>query len=745
MAAGPEVGGGADVSSAADVVLVDRAGVRAHALAQRAASAVRRATGEVARSMGGSRSKPRSVPCAGAHAARAAVRDGRPPLVHVEVGAANVRARDADERIRRALDARLGHVLDAHVARAFVHKGLHRIASFGRRACRRKERADARGQLRPRMAQARSLRDTDEQQRRGQRARVRAEDTVSASRERRVELRERYRALSPGRSAGVARSSPRRATLASVSLLRLERIVFVVLVGLAVLPAVVLPVLPGHDLPQHLAYVSLIVSWGKPALRLATTYLEPTTADPYATTYVVLAAIARKSSVELAARIAFVAYAVALPCAVAHLARAVWRRRRDETCPTALLGPALVWNPVVCMGFLPFFLALPPLVSALACAVRFADEGRRRHLALFAVFASASAAMHAVACYALCLVLVVFTAWRRDARSPAVLAVSAAVVAALTAWTPRAGKPMGEVARELVANVRAYGLVPGTVGTFRLSFTDAVEKGEMIVANVVGTFPRREKILVAAVLGLVVATVGVTAYGRSAHARALPVRGARPAIVGLAVVAVLAPDAIQVPDDMSLFDFRMLTLATILGVAVVPPHLAFARPARLAIVVFATVYGLLWFRQLHGLAGEMAAVVRLVDRLSPNHRLLAVPLRDRSAYLDERNAVMHYVPVFHTVRNAGMTSLFWGKFIPRLPVGYRPGAEPAHPADWAPWELVEGHLDGFTHVLVPRPSDDDDDPGLRDAYATVARLLRDGRLTSLACDGDWCLYRVAAP
>nr|WP_258168940.1 aminotransferase class I/II-fold pyridoxal phosphate-dependent enzyme [Salmonella enterica] len=109
-------------------------------------------------------------------------------------------------------------------------------------------------------------------------------------------------------------------------------------------------------------------------------------------------------------------------------------------------------------------------------------------------------------------------------------------------------------------------------------------------------------------------------------------------------------------------DFRLLTVATMLALALVPPRAVSTFRTEAALAGFAALVVFVWARQLTGVAGETMQVVHLVDRLAATDRLLALPLRDSSAYLDRGNAVLHYAPVHHTARNAGLTSLFWGKY-----------------------------------------------------------------------------------
>jgi hypothetical protein len=310
------------------------------------------------------------------------------------------------------------------------------------------------------------------------------------------------------------------------------------------------------------------------------------------------------------------------------------------------------------------------------------------------------------------------------------------------------GLPAG-IGRTLLENIQRYGVVAGTTGTFRVSSTHWLEKTEQVLASLLGPFPLPMKAAAAALVAVVVVLVlrsrsRTEAQGGGPGPLPIPIRGLRPACAAFALAAVLAPAAMQVPDDLSLLDFRLITTATILAVAVVPPRaFATSAAARFGLAGAAALFLALWARQLEGAAGEVLHTVRLVDRLGPQDRLLALPMHDASAHLDERNAILHYAAVYHTARHGGVTSLFWGKFSPRLPVGYRPGLEPSHPPDWAPWELTDEQLQGFTHVVVRWPNEDDD--ARQHALAEhICLLVAHGTLTTVACDGDSCLLEVGS-
>lgn len=497
----------------------------------------------------------------------------------------------------------------------------------------------------------------------------------------------------------------------------LERHAFALLTACAALLVATLPVMPGHDIPQHLAFVRLLADWRDDPATYPAVFAPPDTSNGYATVYLLLARLSVLGSAETALRIVAVTYVVALACSLRSLVRATWDDDR-----VALLAPVAAFNPVLCMGLLPYLLSLPPLVACLAAVVR----GRRRDLPLVVAAAALGAGLHAVSAAVLVVLAGAFALARRDRHAAASFGATlfGAWVGARAAG---GGVPLPRgLGGLLLANARSYGVIAGTLGTFRVSFTHWLEKLNQIVASVLGPFPVGGKLLAAALLAF--------AFTRGST-KSTAVRGVGFACGAFAVLAALAPSAIQVPDDLSLLDFRLLTTAAVVGLAAVPPHWFERR--RLA--VSAALLLALWARQLRGAAGEVGETVRLVERLGPRDRVLALSMHDASAYLDERNSILHYAAVYHTVRNAGVTSLFWARFTPRLPIGYAAGHEPSRPPDWAAWETTDEQISDYSHLLVRWPEAEDDAP-FQSLRARLVRLEASGVLERVASDGACTLF-----
>ena len=517
---------------------------------------------------------------------------------------------------------------------------------------------------------------------------------------------------------------------------RLERRFFALLTALAAATVAVLPIVPGHDVPEHLAYVRLLTIWRLDPSSFPAVYAPPDMSSGYVTAYALLVRLSSIVTPETGLRIAVVAYVVLLAIAVRALVRATWRVDAGTLGPTTFLGPLVALNPVLVMGLVAYFFALPPLVGAFAAAVVHARSGGRRSLVAVAVLAAATAALHSVAAAALLLLCGVLFATRRDRHTGFALvsALAGALVGSRLAGSNTKLPPgLGSL---LARYVHEYGIVGGTLCTFRITFTPWVEKIEVIYAAVVGPFPFAPKLVVAGIV--VLAGVIDWRLRDNTPARALP--GVRAAVVALAIVAVLAPAALQVPDDLSLIDFRLITTAITVGVVLVPPGVFEARRMWLFTAAVGALL-LVWLRQLGGASDEVMETVRLVRRLAPDDVLLSLSMHDESAYLDEGNEVLHYAAVYHTARTGGVTSMFWGKFSPRLPVGYRPGLGPPAPGDWTPWDVTDEQMTHYTHLVVrwPSPSEDAHDIALA---KRLAMMERDGMLEPIAIDGACELFTV---
>jgi hypothetical protein len=505
-----------------------------------------------------------------------------------------------------------------------------------------------------------------------------------------------------------------------------------------------LPVLVGQDLPQHLSYARILADYADPSLPFHATFELPPHPQPYFTAYLVLAALTRVTSVMTACRLVYTGYVVATATGFAALVRAV-HAPRTRTPWTALFGPLLVWNPVQCVGFLPFMLALPAVLFGAASVIHCTEGRARRPFLTLAFVAALTTSLHLVAAASLAVFAALYALFRRSARGALAASLTAlASLGTLALWRAAGERELAELPEgSLAANVATEGLWGGLVRALGMRWSTLADRKTFIVATVLGPLTYEAKMAIGlAILGLVVVVW-------SARKERAPLADAAPsrlpyalAVLAFAALVVVTPTSLARPEDICLLDFRLYVLAFMLAVAAITPRALEPRRAHVGLGLFAAFVMVVWGRQLGGASGEAEAVVRLMNGLAPTDTVLALPFHDRSEYLDESNAVTHYFPVYNTALHGGVTSLFWGKFSRHLPVGYRAGHEPSRPPDWDSSQFTREELLATSHVLVEWPDEDDGD-----VRASGAARLRDELADGFApvgCDGRWCLYRSPA-
>jgi hypothetical protein len=521
---------------------------------------------------------------------------------------------------------------------------------------------------------------------------------------------------------------------------RPERIAatLVVLANVAIIWSV--PVLVGHDLAQHLSYLRIFADYGDPSLPLRDFFLLPERAQSYSTVYWLLVPVARATSVMTACRLVYSVYAITLPCALASLAAAAGHPR-DSRMWAYVAGAALVWNPVSCMGFLPFTMAIPLFLAAAADALRWRRTASVAAATRLALGCAALVSLHFVAAAFLLLFVLVELCVHPSLRSAATLCVTvASCVLAAAAWQVAGDGHVAPLPRDvLVAMVAREGLLNGVVDTFGLVWSTPEAKWSFAVSSVLGPLPCWGKAIVAAA-ATVASWIVWRARGRCGWAARRSDPGLARSGLGLFAVTLLVPGSVCVPDAMSFIDFRLIFLLVPLGLAAMPQRWFQPSRARAAVVGLGAAVTALWAHQLGGFAAEGQEVLALLDHLDARAVLLALPFHDRSEYFDEDNSLTHYLPVYHTARGGGVTSLFWARVSHHLPVGYRPGKEPAHPSDWRPWEFRRGDLFSATHVIVEWP--DAGDAAVEVAGAARLRHALGDDFALLGCRGRWCLYQT---
>jgi hypothetical protein len=131
--------------------------------------------------------------------------------------------------------------------------------------------------------------------------------------------------------------------------------------------------LPGLDLPFHIAAADLLAKVGNPASPYAPYYDGGLRIAPYAAHFVGLIALGKVMNLLAAHKLIIVCYVAGLPLAMASLLAACKRSRIP-----ALLAFPLAYNLTLHYGFISFALSLPVLIWLLAETAKLLASDRRR-------------------------------------------------------------------------------------------------------------------------------------------------------------------------------------------------------------------------------------------------------------------------------------------------------------------------------------------------------------------------------
>ena len=134
--------------------------------------------------------------------------------------------------------------------------------------------------------------------------------------------------------------------------------------------------LPGLDLPFHLAAADMLSKVGQPGSPYAPYYEGGLRVAPYAAHFVALVVLGKVMNLLVAHKLIIVLYVAGLPLATASLL-ATFRRSRIP----ALLAFPLAYNLTLHYGFVSFALSLPVVLWLLAAMTKLAESERRRSFA----------------------------------------------------------------------------------------------------------------------------------------------------------------------------------------------------------------------------------------------------------------------------------------------------------------------------------------------------------------------------
>jgi hypothetical protein len=487
------------------------------------------------------------------------------------------------------------------------------------------------------------------------------------------------------------------------------------------------PVLPCQDLAQHLAGAHILreLKDGRPPF--GQLYQARPGLQSYFTSVYLLVALERWTTVETAARLVYSAYVVAMALSFASLLRALGGQRGGIAASVCLLVALGIWNPVACMGFLGFTLALPLVLGAFA---RFVDlvEGRRRRrsAAAFAILSVAACSLHLFAGVVLAFVVTAYVCARPGIDRKRMLAAGAGtVLVASLAWLA-----LGDA-----------GLLRGHPGPHPVDpiwYGPATKLGYTLWAAL-GPWDAGGLVLA----GLVMAgLLAVLRLERRPPEGARPDRlAARRTALCLAALGWLLPWGIFAPSELTFIDLRVLTVCALIALACLQPLLSASPRARKATVIASLVLVTNGAVRIIGFGREVGPPLRLLARAASARTLLPLVFDGHSRHFGRIFRLSHFLALHYTLRSEGITTQFWAGYTEHLPVMLRPGAElPRTPADWNPSRLAPGDLQGVDYVLLQRPPRNDQ----RESAARRVEKMVQARAVSASCDGVWCLYDLRA-
>lgn len=508
-----------------------------------------------------------------------------------------------------------------------------------------------------------------------------------------------------------------------------------------------LPLIPAQDLPQHLTYIRIFANYSSNDLLFREFYTLPSGFQPYDSVYLLLAWIARHSSVIVALRVALSVYVVLMFAGFDALSASIHGRGPGRRpLPTSVMASMLVWSSALAMGFLQYFLCVPLVLLTAAALIRGSEEDAPDWVVLGAVPAAmAVASMHLVAAGALAVFAGLHTLtglgkpgfWRRATMTGVVLG---SLVTALVLWRFWGGevlgaKPRGIAFEEAWRNAQGFEFVNNML---EATWYDPPVTFNYLVWGTLG--PYRITGLAVAAVAVLACVVLVFPIRTSDDLRPEARRYARTA-GAFGLFTCLIPWGIQVPSEITWLNFRLIALAFAMLLPLVPPRwFSFAR-GRVALTGLALVFLGNYTAHAVGFNHEAAGAIRLLSRVPNREVLLSLVYRSRSSYFAKGIRLTHFLPMYFTVLDGGICSQFWAKYTEHLPIDYRPGKQPAQPDDWSPQNFDETkHLRDVTWVLLQRTTPDDPKGGQRDAARAEQKLSQ--RADLVDCDTGWCLYHV---
>jgi hypothetical protein len=510
-----------------------------------------------------------------------------------------------------------------------------------------------------------------------------------------------------------------------------------------------LPLIPAQDLPQHLTYIRIFADYDSPGLPFSEFYALPQANgfQPYDSVYLLMAWVARHSSVLFALRLTLSGYVVLMFVAYDALSGAIHgRESARRPVASGVMASMLIWSSALAMGFLQYFLCVPFVLLTVAALVRGSEKDAPDWVVLAAMPASmVVASMHLVAAGALAVfaVLHVLVGVRRPGvvtRLTMSGVVLGSLVTTLVLWHFWGGEVLGAKPRgipfdEAWRNAQGFEFVNTLLET---TWYDPPVTFNYLCWGTLG--PYRIDGLLVSLAGIVACAALVLPLHRAEHLRPAA-RAYGKTACGFVLFTCLVPWGIQVPSEITWLNFRLISLAFALLLPLIPPAWFELRRARVGLVGLAAVYLGNFTVHAIGFNREARDPIALLARV-PNHEVvLSLVFRSRSSYFAKGIRETHFLPMYYTILYGGICSQFWAKYTEHLPIDYQPGKRPAQSDDWSPHTFDENkHLRDASWVLLQRATPDDPRGVQNDARKAEQKLAT--KADQVDCAGDWCLYQV---
>ena len=447
-------------------------------------------------------------------------------------------------------------------------------------------------------------------------------------------------------------------------------VAYVVLLPFFLAPLFATRLLPGLDLPFHIAAADLLSKVGNPDSPYAAYYDGSLRMAPYAAHFVTLAILGKVMGLLAAHKLVIILYVGGLPLAMASLLAALRRSRIP-----ALLAFPLAYNLTLHYGFVSFALSLPVVLLLLASMAKLSlAQGRRAVLGRWIGTAAVAFLLFLChlqnflygICAALAFAVLVPVTWRRKIVASLALVPS---FGALAYWHLSSPPVTGQapltlaLAWKFLKRHRLDDLGSKTIAA------DLWERIVLIPTHAMRAFVDEINIPACRILCLVLAgylVVGSVAWlWRRKQGVGTP-RGGRMALAGVigflgALTAYLAlPHHFQEMELMTFFP-RFSVLVLLMFLLLVPAGLLRLRGlAAVLLPVPALVFGVVYGRQLYlhyrAYGAEVAGFVEVAQKIPPGGKALGLVF-DRKSQVMQVESAMVGVPDFYPALRPALGSM----------------------------------------------------------------------------------------